>query len=65
MLIIESSFYSLTLKFNAKNINIFRLKVTLKRISEESSFVEVTEFKARNVENRLIHQIEIKKRKST
>ena len=44
MLITESSFYSLTLKLNAKNTNIFKLKVTLKRISEESSFAEVTEF---------------------
>ena len=35
----------------------------LKRVSEESSFAEVTEFKTRNVENRLIHQIEIRKRK--
>ena len=64
MLIIESSFYSLTLKLNAKSTNIFRLKVTLKRVSEENSFVEVTEFKVQNVESRLIHQIEIRKRKS-
>ena len=63
MLIIKSSFYSLILKFNARNKNIFRLKVTLRCVSEESSFAEVTEFKARNVENRLIHQIEIRKRK--
>ena len=65
MLITESSFYSLTLKLNAKSTNIFKLKITLKCVSEESSFAEVTEFKTRNVENRLIHQIETKKRKST
>ena len=64
MLIIESSFYSLTLKFNAKNINIFRLKITLRRVFEKNSFAEVTEFEAQNVEDRLIHQIEIKKRES-
>ena len=64
MLIIESSFYSLTLKFNAKNSNIFKLKITLRRISEESSFVKVIEFKAQNVEDRLIHQIEIRKQES-
>ena len=55
MLIIKSSFYSLTLKLNAKSINIFKLKITLKRISEESSFIKVTEFEARNVEDCLIH----------
>ena len=65
MLIIKSSFYSLTLKLNARSTNIFKLKVTLRRVSEESSFAEVTEFEARNVENRLIHQIETRKRKST
>ena len=65
MLIIESLFYSLTLKFNAKSTNIFRLKITLRRVSEESSFAEVIEFKIQNVEDRLIHQIEIKKREST
>ena len=65
MLIIEFLFYSLTLKLNAKSTNIFRLKITLKRVSEENFFAEVIKFKARNVENRLIHQIEIKKRKST
>ena len=65
MLIIKSSFYSLTLKLNAKNTNIFKLKITLRRVSEESSFAEMTEFKARNVEDRLIHQIETRKRKST
>ena len=64
MLIIKSSFYSLSLKLNAKSTNIFKLKVTLRRVSEESFFAEVTEFKARNVEDRLIHQIEIKKRES-
>ena len=65
MLITESSFYSLTLKLNAKSTNIFRLRVTLRRVSEESSFAEVTEFEVQNVEDRLIHQIETRKREST
>ena len=65
MLIIKFLFYLLTLKLNAKNIYIFRLKIMLRRVSEESSFTKVTEFKVQNVENRLIHQIEIRKRKST
>ena len=60
ILIIKSLFYSLTLKLNAKNINIFRLKITLKRISEQSSFTEMIEYKARNVKSCLIHQIKIK-----
>ena len=64
MLIIEFLFYSLTLKLNAKSINIFRLKITLKRVSEESFFVKVIEFKVQNVEDCLIYQIEIRKRKS-
>ena len=55
MLIIKSLFYSLTLKLNAKSTNIFKLRVTLRRVSEENSFAEVIEFKAQNVENRLIH----------
>ena len=64
ILIIKFLFYSLTLKLNAKSINIFRLKVTLRRVFEESSFIKVIKFKARNVKNRLIHQIETRKRKS-
>ena len=64
MLIIKLLFYSLTLKLNAKNINILKLKITLKRVFEESSFVKVTEFKVKNVENPLIHQIKIRKRES-
>ena len=63
MLIIEFSFYSLTLKSNAKNTNIFKLKITQKRVSEESSFIEVIKFKTRNVEDCLIHQIKTRKRK--
>ena len=48
MLIIEFTFYSLTLKPKARHINIFWLKVTLKCISEENSFAEMTEFEAQN-----------------
>ena len=65
ILIIESLFYSLTLKFNVKNTNIFRLKVTLKRVSKETSFAKIIKFKIQNVEDCLIYQIEIRKRKST
>ena len=36
MLIIRFTFYSLTLKSKTKHINIFWLKVTLKRVFEES-----------------------------
>ena len=48
MLIIKSTFYSLTLKPKTKHINIFWLRVTLRRASEESLFVEMIEFKAQN-----------------
>ena len=61
ILIIKLSFYSLTLKLNAKNTNIFKLRITLKRVSEESFFAEMIEFEIRNVEDDLIHQIEIRK----
>ena len=61
MLIIKSSFYSLTLRLNAKNINIFRLKITLRYVSEENSFIKMIKVEVQNVEDRLIHQIETKK----
>ena len=40
MLIIEFTFYSLTLKLKTKHINIFWLKVTLKRVFEENSLLK-------------------------
>ena len=48
MLIIKSTFYSLTLKSKTKHINTFWLKVTLRRVSEENSFAEMIELEAQN-----------------
>ena len=48
MLIIEFTSYSLTLKSKTKHINTFWLRATLKCVSEENSFAEVTEFEAQN-----------------
>ena len=40
MLIIEFTFYSLTLKSKAKHINTFWLKITLRRAFEENSLLK-------------------------
>ena len=48
MLIIEFTSYSLTLKSKAKHINIFWLRVTLRRVFEENFFIEMIELKTQN-----------------
>ena len=40
MLIIKFTFYSLTLKSKTKHINIFWLKITLRRVSEKNSLLK-------------------------
>ena len=47
MLIIKFTFYSLTLKPKTKHINIFWLKVTLKRVSEENFLLKWLNLKFR------------------
>ena len=47
MLIIEFTFYSLTLKPKTKHINIFWLKITLKRVFEKNFLLKWLNFKLR------------------
>ena len=57
MLIIESTFYSLTLKPKAKHINIFWLRVTLRRVFKENSLLKWLNLKLRiRIETKNEHQ---------
>ena len=47
MLIIKSTFYSLTLKSKTRHINIFWLKVTLKHVSEKNFLLKWLNLKFR------------------
>ena len=62
MLIIKFTFYSLTLKPKTKHINIFWLKVTLRRASEESSLLKWLNLKLRTrIETKNEHRFDFKK----
>ena len=62
MLIIKLTFYSLTLKSKARHINIFWLRVTLERASEESSLLKWLNLKLRTcIETKSEHRFDFER----
>ena len=62
MLIIKFIFYSLTLKSKTKYINIFWLKVTLRRVSKENSLLKWLNLKFKiRIETESEHRFNFKK----
>ena len=62
MLIIRFTFYSLTLKSKTKHINIFWLKVTLRRVSEENFLLKWLNLKFKiRIETENEHRFDLKK----
>ena len=62
MLIIKFTFYSLTLKSKAKHINIFWLKITLKRVFEENFLLKWLNLKLKTrIETESEHRFDFEK----
>ena len=62
MLIIRFTFYSLTLKSKTKYINIFWLKITLKRVFEENFLLKWLNLKFKiHIKTKNEHQFDFKK----
>ena len=62
MLIIKFTFYSLTLKSKTRHINIFWLRITLKRVFEKSSLLKWLNLKLRTrIETESEHRFDLER----